>query len=116
GDPLDICVITEKFIAHGGFLVRARPLGGFRMLDGKEADDKIIAVLADDVIYGEAQSLADLPAGLVERLRHYFLTYKQLPDAAPRRVDIPETYGFEAAHAVIRASQLDYRALVRRRR
>ena len=52
GDPLDICVLTEKEITHGNILVRAIPIGGLRMLDGDEADDKIIAVLAGDAVYG----------------------------------------------------------------
>src|SRR5438477_12451849 len=45
GDPLDICVLTERTISHGGFLLHARPIGGLRMIDGDEADDKIVAVL-----------------------------------------------------------------------
>ncbi|NHW17327.1 inorganic diphosphatase, partial [Escherichia coli] len=45
GDPIDICVLTEKVISSGNLLVRAIPIGGFRMVDGDEADDKIIAVL-----------------------------------------------------------------------
>lgn len=109
GDPLDICVVTEKAIAHGGFLVRARPIGGLRMLDGNEADDKIIAVLVDDVAFGDAQDLKDLPQGLLDRIRHYFLTYKQLPEEGPRKVEIPEIYGRKGAQDVINASIADYR-------
>ena len=44
GDPLDVCILTEKEIMLGYILVQARPIGGFRMIDGNEADDKIIAV------------------------------------------------------------------------
>ena len=43
GDPLDICVLTEKTITHSDILMQAVPIGGFRMLDGNEADDKISA-------------------------------------------------------------------------
>ena len=50
-DPLDICVLTERTIAHGDIIARVRPIGGFRMLDGNEADDKIIAVLRHDATY-----------------------------------------------------------------
>src|SRR5690606_17368082 len=57
-DPIDICVISEKGFPHGNFLVRARPIGGFRMIDGDEADDKIIAVLQGDLAYGKIQDLA----------------------------------------------------------
>jgi inorganic pyrophosphatase len=110
GDPLDICLVTEKDISHGGFLARARPVGGLRMIDGRQADDKIIAVLVDDVAYGEAEALDDLPKALVDRLRHYFLTYKQLPDeGGARRVEIAEVYDRATAHQVIQASRTDYR-------
>lgn len=110
GDPLDICVLTEKTIAQGNFFVRAVPLGGLRMIDGNEADDKIIAVLESDVAFGHMRDLSDCPSGLVDRLRHYFLSYKQLPHEAPRRVEIAEVYGREDAFEVIRRSIQDYRA------
>ena len=48
GDPLDICVLSERPIAHGDILLQAVPIGGMRMIDGNEADDKIIAVLKND--------------------------------------------------------------------
>lgn len=110
GDPMDICVLTEKTMMHGDFFVKARPIGGLRMIDGVEADDKIIAVLENDVAYGHIQDLNECPAGLIDRLKHYFLTYKQLPNDAYRRVQIAEVYGRDDAQAVIRCSQEDYRA------
>jgi inorganic pyrophosphatase len=109
GDPMDICVLTERPAAHAGFLVRAKPVGGLRMIDGNEADDKIIAVLEKDVSYGHIEDLADAPSGLVERLQHYFLTYKQLPQESPRRVEIAEVYDRAAALETIRRSFEDYR-------
>jgi inorganic pyrophosphatase len=110
GDPMDICVLTEKTIGQGNFFVRAKPIGGFRMIDGDEADDKIIAVLEADVVYGQMSELQDVPSGLVDRLKHYFLSYKQLPSEAPRRVEIAETYGREDALEAIGRSIQDYRA------
>ncbi len=109
GDPLDICVLTERPAAHGAFLVRAVPIGGFRMIDGSEADDKIIAVLEADVTYGHIQDIADAPPGLIDRLRHYFLSYKQLPQEAPRHVEIAAVYDRAEALEVIRRSLQDYR-------
>ena len=109
GDPMDICVLTERPAAHANFLVRAVPVGGLRMVDGDEADDKIIAVLENDVAYGHIKDLKDAPPGLVERLQHYFLTYKQLPQESPRRVEIADVYDREAALETIRASIEDYR-------
>lgn len=111
GDPMDICVLTEKTISQGNFFVRARPIGGFRMIDGVEADDKIIAVLESDVAYGQIEELGDVPRGLVDRLKHYFLSYKQLPNDAPRRVEIAEVYNRADAFEAISRSVQDYRAL-----
>jgi inorganic pyrophosphatase len=108
GDPMDVCVLTERPITHGDILVRARPIGGLRMIDGHEADDKILAVLENDAVYGTFQDIGDCPAALVERLRHYFLTYKQAPDVAPRRVEITHVYDRADAHEAIRRSRLDY--------
>jgi len=110
GDPIDICVLTEKTMAHGDFFVNARPIGGLRMIDGVEADDKIIAVLEADVVYGKMQDISECPIGLIDRLRHYFLSYKQLPGEAPRRVEIAEVYNREEAAEAIRRSIVDYRA------
>lgn len=110
GDPLDICVLTEKTMAHGNFFVRAKIIGGLRMIDGIEADDKIIAVLDNDIAYGHIQDIHEAPGGLVDRLKHYFLTYKQLPEEAPRRVEIADVYNRAEAMEVITRSLHDYRA------
>ena len=110
GDPMDICVLSEKAFTHGNFFVKAVPIGGLRMIDGQEADDKIIAVLEADVAYGHFRDITDCPEGLVDRLKHYFLSYKQLPNEAPRRVEIAEVYDREEAMEVINRSFRDYRA------
>ncbi len=107
-DPLDICVLTERSILHGNVLVDAVPIGGLRMIDGNEADDKIIAVLEGDLVYGKISDLADCPRPLLDRLRHYFLTYKQAPDQEQPSCSIAEIYGRQEAHDVIAASQEDY--------
>jgi len=109
GDPIDICVLTEKAFSHGNFLLRARPIGGLTMIDRDEADDKIIAVLVDDVVYGKLRDLSEAPSGLIDRMRHYFLSYRQLPEESPRKVEIPDSYDRHEALEVIRASQADYR-------
>ncbi len=106
-DPLDICVLTEREVTHGNVIVHAVPIGGFRMIDGGEADDKIIAVLKSDEVYGAWEDVADLPAAIVDRLKHYFLTYKQLPGEPPN-CEITHVYGKEEALEVIRRSQKDY--------
>ena len=109
GDPLDICVLTERNIASGYILVPAIPIGGLRMIDGGEADDKIIAILKGDEVYGTWKSLDECPDSLIDRLRHYFLTYKQIPgERGSKHIEITHIYGVEEAHEVIRRSQVDY--------
>lgn len=108
GDPLDICVLTEKPIANIGILVNARPIGGLRMIDNNTADDKIIAVLENDIMYGDCTQLKDLPRGMVDRLRQYFLTYKQSPDVQRPPVEIPQVYDADEATEVILRSRNDY--------
>ena len=109
GDPMDICVLTEKTFAQGNFFVKAKPIGGLRMIDGEQADDKIIAVLEADLAYGHIENIDQCPKALVDRLKHYFLSYKQLPGDAPRRVEIADVYDRAEAQDVIKRSFRDYR-------
>jgi len=106
-DPLDICVFTERSIAANGFLVRARPIGGLRLIDDNEADDKIISVMADDPLYAKVQTLKDMPEALIDRIRHYFLTYKDFP-GRQQKVEIGAIYEKEGALEVIAAAIADY--------
>jgi len=109
-DPIDVCVLTERAINHGGVVVRARPIGGLRMFDGEEVDDKIIAVLESDPTYEGWTELEHCPPVLIDRIQHYFLTYKDMPGAAGARVEMAGLYGAGVARDVIRAAQEDYRA------
>jgi inorganic pyrophosphatase len=110
GDPLDICVLTVANVLQGDVLLRAVPIGGLHMLDGKEADDKIVAVLEGDPAYGGWTDISHCPPGLLDRLKHYFLTYKEAPDAVARTTEITHVYGAADAHRVIEASRDDYRS------
>ena len=107
GDPLDICVLSERSVTHGDILLQAIPIGGFRLLDGGEADDKIIAVLNNDFVYGHFTSLEDVPKHIITRLRHYFLTYKDIPGEEGNTI-IEAVYDREEALEVIRTSIKDY--------
>lgn len=106
-DPLDICVLSSHNIHAGGMLMEAIPIGGFKMIDKGEADDKIVAVMKGDHAFGHFRDITELPQAEVKRLMHYFLTYKNLPDE-PAKCRIEEVYGAEHAKEVIIASQTDY--------
>ncbi len=112
GDPLDILVLCDRTIPHGDILCEAIPIGGFRMIDKGEADDKIIAVLSGDLLYGKWKDITDCPQTIIDRLLHYFLTYKNLPGDEKVSVDIDEVYGADIAHAVIKKSREDYLTLI----
>lgn len=114
GDPLDVCILTEKDIAHGDILVRAYPIGGFKMIDGNQADDKIIAILQDDAVYSHYTDISQIPDSVVNRLKHYFLTYKEMPGDKISRCQITHTYNREEALALIEMSMADYRDYIER--
>ncbi len=107
GDPLDICVLSERPIARAEVLLSARVVGGIPMLDGSQADDKILGILRDDPLWGHVRELEDVPGVLVERLVHYFATYKLSPGDAPT-VSVGSPYGRAHAEAVVAAALDDY--------
>jgi len=108
GDPLDILVLTERQINHGNIIVQAKPIGGFRMIDGGEADDKIIAILKQDEVYNNWNDVNDLPEALLNRLKHYFLTYKDMPGVTKSRCEITHIYDRDEALEIIQLSREDY--------
>ncbi len=109
-DPLDVCVVSGCPIERSQILLTARVVGGLHMIDKGEADDKIIAVLEDDNVWGDVTDVSELPGGIIQKIRHYFLTYKMTPGEDRPKVSIDEPYGAAHAHDVIRASVEDYNA------
>ena len=107
-DPLDICVVSERPIDRSEVILNARVIGGLPMNDNGEADDKIIAVLENDPVLANTTDIHHLPEPLVDRLRHYFLTYKFVPGEKTTNVTIEGVYGREQAHTIIKAAMIDY--------
>jgi inorganic pyrophosphatase len=106
-DPLDICVVSERAIDRSEIVLRARVVGGIQMIDNDEADDKIVAVLENDLFWGPIDDIAALPKALLDRLTHYFATYKLIP-GVHSNVRIEKSYGRAHAEAVVLASMEDY--------
>ena len=107
GDPLDICVISERPISKSEVVLMAKVVGGLRLIDDGEADDKIIAVLQNDYVWGQTDTIAKLPPVLTERLVHYFKTYKLVAGEEPKITTV-EVYAHEHAWRVIEAAMADY--------
>src|SRR5688500_12101625 len=108
GDPLDICVLTDRPISRGEILLEARPIGGLRMVEKGEADDKIIAVLIGDPTFGDFTEIDQLPRAVIDRMRHYFLTYKRIPGDSPSTISVDPIYGTDFASRVLEAARADY--------
>ena len=107
GDPLDICVISERPITRNEILLEARVVGGIRMVDRGEADDKIVAVLDNDPYYNGTHDISQVPRVIVDRLVHYFSTYKLMP-GTENQITVSGIYGHEHARKVVQASLDDY--------
>jgi inorganic pyrophosphatase len=110
GDPLDICVISERPITRAELIVPARVVGGIQLLDRGEADDKIVAVLEGDYVWNGVSDVTDLPLILSERLQHYFSTYKLVP-GEDLQIEVQQVYGLDHAMRVVEAAISDYRTL-----
>ncbi len=108
-DPLDICVLSERNITHGDLLLKAIPIGGFRMLDKGEVDDKIIAVMKTDEVYTQWKDITDVPPAIIARLKHYFLTYKNIPGVEQVACEITHTYNKVEALRIIELANQDYK-------
>lgn len=91
GDPLDALVLTRTPL-QPGTLIRFRPVAVLRMVDGGQADEKIVGVPVDavDPTYAGIHDLTDLPEIELRRIEAFFRVYKDLPGGAqdnPVRLD-----------------------------
>jgi len=79
-DPLDALVLTREPL-HPGVIVRFRPIGYLKMIDGGEHDEKVIGVPTDkvDPTYANIRELSDLPEIERQRIEAFFRVYKDLP-------------------------------------
>jgi inorganic pyrophosphatase len=107
GDPLDICVISERPMNRSEVILSARVVGVLQAIDGGEADDKVIAILENDPFWKSTQDVTELPRVLVNRLEHYFSTYKMIP-GGESQMSIEQICDREYALRVVQAAIEDY--------
>ncbi|WP_127717985.1 inorganic diphosphatase [Halobacteriovorax sp. HLS] len=76
-DPLDVLVLGQEPV-YPLTIMKAKPIGLMKMMDQGEADDKIIAVHANDPEYAHYNSISELPPHRIHELRRFFEDYKAL--------------------------------------
>lgn len=76
-DPLDILVLGQEPV-HPLSIMLAKPIGVMKMVDQGEADDKIIAVHANDPEYSHYENIEELPPHRMLEVKRFFEDYKTL--------------------------------------
>ena len=77
GDALDVILLTTHPLLPG-ILVKARPIALMKMIDGGDADDKIIAVPIDDPRWVHVENLSDINKHTLKEMEHFYSTYKKI--------------------------------------
>jgi inorganic pyrophosphatase len=95
GDALDVVLLTTYPLVPG-ILVKARPVAIMHMIDGGDADDKVIAVPVGDPRWNEVNDLPDLNKHTLKEIEHFYSTYKQLQK---KEVQVNGFEGKDAAKA-----------------
>jgi inorganic pyrophosphatase len=107
GDPLDILVLCQADI-EPLCIVNCKVIGVMRMID-KGADDKIIAVCANDASVNQYNDISELPQHLLQEIKHFFMRYKELENATTEPVSIEDFHGREKAYEIIQEAIEDYK-------
>lgn len=104
GDELDVLILTRSPILPGAF-IRVRPVAVLPMIDGGEADEKILAVPIDavDATYAAIRDVTDVPAAELARIADFFRTYKNLPIGG-KVVEVGAWQNAAAARALLAAA------------
>lgn len=103
-DPLDILVLTQVKV-FPMIIMRAKVIGVMKMIDGGEADDKIIAVSPDDKSVAHINDISELPDYYLKELRAFFEDYKKLEN---KTVEVEKFGDKNTAIAVVKQSFVDY--------
>ena len=97
GDPLDVFVLCSQPIEKMS-LVRCYPIGIVHVMDKNEVDEKIIAIPYGDPQYNSYTDIKELPAHILNELKHFLKVYKQLEN---KEVTVAKTEGAEEAKKCI---------------
>jgi inorganic pyrophosphatase len=98
-DPLDVLVLGQEAVAPL-CIVEARAIGGFRMIDEKGVDEKILCVHVNDPAFRGYTSSAQLPQHVLAEIKRFFEDYKALEG---KESAVGEDLSLRDARRVIRA-------------
>lgn len=104
-DPLDILIISQVKIVPM-CLVEAKVIGVMRMIDGGEADDKIIAVAKEDTSVNHINDISELPPHFISELKSFFEDYKKLEN---KSVVVEQFQDHKVAQEIIQQAIVDYK-------
>jgi inorganic pyrophosphatase len=108
-DPLDILIISQIEIVPL-CIVPAKVIGVMRMLDGGEADDKIIAVAEGDPSVNHINDISELPKHFISEMRNFFEDYKKLEN---KTVQVEEFENAKIAQEILKKAIEDYNKIFR---
>lgn len=79
GDPVDVLLLGEESLFPLS-VVRATPLGVLLTEDEEGKDSKIIAIPTPkvDPAYSNIKQISDIPASILDKVKHFFEHYKEL--------------------------------------
>ncbi len=108
GDPIDILVLSSVSVTPG-CVIKSKVIGVLVMEDESGKDEKILAVptLKLDPEMGRIEKIEDLPEIVIQRIKHFFETYK---DLEPRKwVKVTGYEGKEKAVEYIKKAIENYK-------
>ena len=112
GDPLDVFVLCSQPIEKMS-LVRCYPIGIVHVMDKNEVDEKIIAIPYGDPQYNSYTDIKELPAHILNELKHFLKVYKQLEN---KEVTVAITEGAEEANKCIDECIITFENLYKNKR
>lgn len=106
GDPLDVLVLSHWKL-QPGIIVYIRPIGYMNMTDEKGKDEKLLAVIDNDPMYKDVNSLNDIHEHKLVEIKEFFKTYKNLEQDKWSQVE--DWYDYDDAIKLLKNTHEKYK-------
>lgn len=100
---LDVFLLSERPIEVPGVLAEVRIVGGVPLSDEGYVDDKLVAVLLRDAVFGHMKDISELPVQTLDRICHYLTQ-----DSTCGSTEVGDPYGQDKAQQILQAGLKDY--------